>query len=87
MEFPVPTLEAGKTYTLAYNCDLSGMRVYLLKYNADTLAYDSNELLSFDAVTYTHTIVPDAAYVYSLLFNVQVGDQLSTFSDVTLVEN
>lgn len=87
MEFPVPTLEAGKTYTLTCTCDLDNMRVYLLKYNADTTAYYSNELLLFNSGTHTKTIVPDTAYVYSFLFNVQVGDQLSTFSDVTLVEN
>lgn len=87
MEFPVPTLEAGKTYTFTCTCDSDNMRVYLLKYNADTTAYDSNELLLFNTGTHTKTIVPDAAYVYSLLFNVQVGDQLSTFSNVTLVEN
>ena len=87
IEYPVPSLEAGKTYKLKYACANANMRVYLMKYDANTKAYAQNELLSSAAGTYEKTIAPDAAYIYSILFTGQAGDTVFTWSGVMLTEN
>lgn len=84
IEFPV-ALEVGKTYTLNYTVDNTG-RVYVIKYNSDT-TYNSNEMLSSAAGTYTKTITPEAGYLYSIIFVPMVKDTLVTFSSISLEEN
>ena len=85
MEFPVPQLEVGKTYTLKYKLDNTG-RVYVMKYNSDT-TYNSNTMLSSAVGTFTKTVTPEEGYIYSIIFVPMIKNTLVTFSEISLTEN
>lgn len=86
VEFPVPQLEAGKTYTLKYTADVSNMRVYLLKYNADT-TYNSNTTLGSGTGNKSAKITPEAGYIYSIFFSTLIANTLSTYTEISLLED
>ena len=86
VEFPLPQLEVGKSYTLTYTADVSNMRVYLIKYNADT-TYNSNTTLSSGTGNKTATITPESGYIYSILFATLVANTTCTYSNINVVEN
>ena len=85
IEFPVPSLEVGKTYTINYTVNVAG-RVYLMKYTTDGV-YSSNTALSTKAGTFTKTITPESGYIYSLCFCSFTENTDCIFSGISLVEN
>lgn len=86
VEFPVPQMEVGKTYTLSYVSDQAKTPVYLIKYNGDT-TYNSNTMLAMGVGNKTVTITPEEGYIYSILFAVTIEDTVCTYSDISLTEN
>lgn len=86
VEFPLPQLEVGKSYTLTYTADVSNMRVYLLKYNSDT-TYNSNSTLGSGTGSKTAIITPEDGYIYSVLFSTLIANTVCTYSDISLTEN
>ena len=85
IEFPVPSLEVGKSYTINYTVNVSA-RVYLIKYTSAGV-YSSNTSLSTKAGTFSKTITPESGYIYSLCFCSFTENTDCIFSDISLVEN
>lgn len=86
VEFPVPQMEVGKTYTLKFSSDQEKTPVYLIKYNADT-TYNTNTRVEMGVGTKTVTITPEEGFIYSILFAVTIADTVCTYSDISLTEN
>lgn len=84
IEFPVPSLEVGKSYSLEYSVNAAG-RVYLMKYTSNGV-FDSYTMYTATAGTFTKTIVPEEGYIYSILFCPFVKESDCTFSDISLTE-
>jgi hypothetical protein len=83
VEFPLPALDGGRTYTLRYTAELAQMHVYLLKYNPDT-TYCATEALGRGAGEKTVTFTPEAGYLYSIAFSVSVNQVPGTYSEISL---
>ena len=86
VEFPVPQLEVGKTYTFKYTSDQSEQRVYLIKYNSDT-TYNSNTVLGQNIGNKTVTITPEEGFIYSIQFTILAKDKVGTYTNISLTEN
>ena len=85
IEFPVPSLEVGKTYTINYTVNVAA-RLYLIKYTSEGV-YSSNVSLSTKAGTFSKIITPESGYIYSLCFCSFTTNTDCVFSEISLVEN